>query len=91
MATHIKDVIGKFLIKKEEEYKEKEKIQQIVNRVLGVKNQQGIWLKGISGKEIIFGSSSSSLGYDFGLKKKKILAKVKKEFPQIKDIKIEVG
>jgi len=36
-------------------------------------------------------STASSFSYDFRLKKDKILIEIKKEFPQIKDIRIEIG
>ncbi len=91
MATHIKDLVDKFLAKKKEEHKEQERIQQIVNRFLDPEAQEGICFKGVFKKEIIFKSSSSSLSYDFGLKKDKILEGIKEEFPQIKGIKIEIG
>ena len=75
----------------EEEHKEQEKIQQIVSRFLDSEVQKGICFKGISKKEIVFKSTSSSLSYDFRLKKNKILAGIKEEFPRIKDIRIEIG
>jgi len=91
MATHIKDLVDKFLAKKKEEYKEQERIQQIVSRFLDSEAQEGICFKGIFKKEIVFKSTSSSLSYDFKLKKDKILTGIKEEFPRIKDIRIEIG
>lgn len=91
MATHIKDLVDKFLAKKKEELKEGEKIQQIVNRFLSSEAQEGICFKGIFKKEIVFKATSSSLSYDFRLKKDKILTGVKEEFPRVKDIRIEIG
>ncbi len=91
MATHIKDLVGKFLAEKKEEYKEQDKIQQIVGRFLDSEAQEGISFKGILKSEIIFKSTSSSLSYDFRLKKDKILEGIKKEFPRIKDIRMEIG
>ncbi len=91
MATHIRDLVGKFLAEKKEEYKEQERIQQIISKVLGSQAQEGIRFKGIFRKEIIFKATSSSLSYDFRLKKDKILTGIKEEFPQIKDIRIEIG
>lgn len=91
MATHIKDLVGKFLAKKKEEYKEGERIQQIVNRFLNSEVQEGICFKGVFKKEIVFKSLSSALSYNFRLKKDKILAGIKEEFPRIKDIRIEIG
>lgn len=91
MATHIKDLVDKFLAKKKQECKEGERIQQIVNRFLNSEAGEGICFKGIFKKEIIFKSTSSSLSYDFKLKKDKILAAIKEEFPRIKDIRVEIG
>jgi len=91
MATHIKDLVGKFLAKKKEEHKEQERIQQIVSRFLDPEAQKGICFKGIFKKEAVFKSASSSHSYNFRLKKDKILAGIKEEFPRIKDIRIEIG
>lgn len=91
MAIHIKDLVDKFLAQKKEEYKEQEKIQQIVNRFLDPDSQEGICFKGVFKNELIFKSTSSSLSYDFKLKKDKILAGIREEFPRIKDIRIEIG
>lgn len=91
MATHIKKVVDEFLAKKKEEYKQQERIQQIVSRFLDSEAQEGIEIKGIFRKEIVFKSASSSHSYSFRLKKEKILAGVREEFPWIKDIRIEIG
>ncbi len=91
MATHIKDLVEKFLTEKKEEHKERERVQQIVNKFLNSETQEGISIKGIFKKEIIFKSTSSSLSYNFRLKKDKILRGIRKEFPRIKDIRIEIG
>ena len=91
MAIHIKDLVDKFLAEKKKECKEQERVRQIVDTFLGPEAQSGICLKGIFKKEVIFRASSSSLSYDFELKKEKILKGVKKEFPQIKGIRIEIG
>ncbi|NQT28288.1 MAG: hypothetical protein HQ570_01680 [Candidatus Omnitrophica bacterium] len=91
MATHIKQLVDKFLAKKKEEYKEQERIQQIVSRFLDFQDQEGVCFKGIFNKEIVLKSTASSFSYDFRLKKDKILIEIKKEFPQIKDIRIEIG
>jgi len=91
MATHIKDLVGKFLAEKKEEHKEQERIQQIVSRFLDPEAQKGICFKGIFKKEAVFKSTSSSYSYNFRLKKDKILAGIKEEFPRIKDIRIEIG
>jgi len=91
MATHIKDLVDKFLAQKKEEYKGQERIQQIVSRFLNPEAQKDLCFKGVFKKEIVFRSTSSSLSYDFRLKKDKILAGIKEEFPRIKDIRIEIG
>ena len=91
MATHIKDLVDKFLAKKKEENKEQERIQQIVGRFLDSEAQKGICFKGIFKKDAVFKSASSSHSYNFRLKKDKILAGIKEEFPLIKDIKVEIG
>jgi len=90
MTTHIKTLLNKFLEKKKEDFKHQERVQQIINRFFKSETQEGIYLKGISGNELIFKADSSSLSYDFGLKKDKILREIKEEFPQIKEIKVEI-
>jgi len=91
MATHIKDLVDKFLAEKKEEHKEQERVQQIVNKFLNFETQEGIHIKGVFKKEIVFKSTSSSLSYNFRLKKDKILRGIREEFPRIKNIRIEIG
>ena len=91
MAIHIKYLVNKFLEKKKQECIHQEKVQEIINRFLGSEAQESVYLKRVSKGEFVFGAASSSFAYDFGLKKEKVLSGIKKEFPQIKDIKIEIG
>ncbi|MCK4520030.1 MAG: hypothetical protein KAT96_02575 [Candidatus Omnitrophica bacterium] len=91
MAIHIKHLVGKFLEKKKQDFRHQEKVQQIVNRFLNNDARESVYLKRISKGEFVFGAVSSSFAYDFGLKKDRVLSGIKKEFPQIKDIKIEIG
>ncbi|MCK4912293.1 MAG: hypothetical protein KAS05_01070 [Candidatus Omnitrophica bacterium] len=91
MAIHIKDLVGRFLAEKKEEYKEKEKIQQVIEKIVDLDLQGSVCVKGVCKDEIILYSPSSSFSYDFKLKKEKILAGIRKEFPSIKNIKIEIG
>ena len=91
MAIHIKCLVDKFLEKKRQDFEHQDKVQQIVNRFLSNETREGIYLKRIFKGEFIFGAASSSFAYDFGLKKSKMLSGIKKEFPQVKDIKIEIG
>ena len=90
MTTHIKSLLNKFLEKKKEDFRHQEKVQQIINRFFKTGAREGIYLKGISGNELIFKADSSSLSYDFGLKKGKILKEIREEFPQIREIKVEI-
>ena len=90
MGTHIKILLNKFLERKKQDFKYQERMQQIINRFFKTETQDGIYLKGISKNELIFKADSSSLSYDFGLKKDKILKEIREEFPQIKEIKIEI-
>ncbi len=91
MATHIKHLLDKFLDKKRVECVKQSKIQQIVNQFLNSKAQGGIYLKGVVKDMLVFKADSSSLRYDFQLKKDKILNKIREEFPQVKEIKIEIS
>lgn len=91
MAIHIKGVIDKFLEKKKQDFKQQDKVQQVVARFLGEKTQDNIYLKRIFKGVFVFGAASSSFAYDFELKKIKILEGIRKEFSQVKDIKIEIG
>jgi len=91
MAIHIKDLVGKFLAEKKEEYQEKEKVQRIVEELLDFGLRERVCVKGICKNEVVLYSPSSSFSYDFKLKKEKILAGVKKEFPRIKNIRVEIG
>ena len=90
MAIHIKDLVDKFLAKKKEEFKDQEKIHQIISKFMNPAAREGIYFKGIFKKEVVFKSTSSSFRYDFGLKKDKILAGIKEVFPQIKNIRVEI-
>jgi len=91
MAIHIKDLIDEFLGRKKKEGQNQERIQQTINQFLSQEGQENIYLKGVLRGDVILGAKSSSCSYDFRLKKNKILAEVQKEFPQIKNIKVELG
>ena len=91
MATHIKKIIENFIKEKKTDIKEKEKIRQIVDSVLDKKLKKDISLKTIYKNKLIFSSSSSHFSYEFSLKKGELLEALRKEFPQIEDIKIKVG
>jgi hypothetical protein len=87
MATHIKEILNKFL-NKEEEIKNKKHIEKIVEEVLGNKIKNQFFLKKISKTKLIFSSQIPTFRFEFNLKKKEILKKIKKEIPQINEIKI---
>ncbi|MFH1519859.1 MAG: DciA family protein [Candidatus Omnitrophota bacterium] len=91
MSTHIKHLLDKFLDKKRAECIKQGKIQQIVNQFLNSETQGDVYLKGVVGNMLVFKADSSSLRYDFQLKKDKILNKIKEEFPQIQEIKVEIN
>jgi len=91
MAVHIKDLVEKFLAEKKEEYEEKEKVQQIIEKVLDFGEREKVCVKGICKNEVVLYSPSSSFSYDFKLKKEKILAEVIKGFPRVKNIRLEIG
>lgn len=90
MATHIKDLVDKFLAQKREECGDGERIRQIADRFLDSGTREGISFKGVVKSKAVFKSASSSVGYHFKLKQDKILAGIQEEFPRIKGVKIEI-
>ena len=91
MGIHIKCILDKFLEKGEEKKKYREKIRAAVGRLLGEKERTHISFSSVEEKKIILCFDSSSAIYEFNLKKKDVLEKIKKEFPEIKDIKSKLN
>ncbi|MBU0694710.1 MAG: DUF721 domain-containing protein [Candidatus Omnitrophica bacterium] len=91
MAGHIKHLIEAFLKEKKKETGIQEKIKKIIDGAVDKKLTKYIQLKRVYKNNLIFCSSSSGASFKFNLKKRSLLEAVKKEFPQIKDVKIEVG
>lgn len=91
MDTHIRIIIKDFLREKEKEFKEKEKLEKILATNLGRELRKYVHLGKIYRNKLVFYTNTSSSGFDFNLKKNDLLEAVRKEFPQIEDIKIKVG
>ena len=91
MATHIKNVLGKFLKKAKERTKYQQRIEEAVKSVLTREEQQHVRVVRVYKNQIILKSDSSSFTYEANLKKDAILTNIKKTFPQIEGIKIKTG
>ena len=91
MATHIKEIVKKFLKEQSKATQEREKIKKIINGTLGRTLAENITLEGIYKNTLILRSNASSFIYDFNLKKKGVLEALQKELPRLKDVKIKIG
>lgn len=91
MATHIKDLLSNFLDIKKKETDVNGKIKEIVDKSIDRKLQKHIFLQKVYKDKVIFCSDSSSSGYEFNLNRNCLLREIKKEFPQIKELKIKIG
>tara|TARA_B100000315_G_C14422023_1_gene516026 strand:+ start:156 stop:431 length:276 start_codon:yes stop_codon:yes gene_type:complete len=91
MATHIKQIIGKFLKKGKKRTQYQQKIKKSIEEFLGEETKKHIQLVRIYKNYLVFRSDASSFTYDFNLKKETLLAEIKKSFPEIEGIKIKTG
>ena len=91
MATHIKEIVKKFLKEQSKAIQEREKIKKIINRTLGRTLAENITVEGVYKNTLIIHSNASSFIYDFNLKKKGVLEALQKELPHLKDVKIKIG
>lgn len=91
MATHIRQILGKFLRKGKQKTQYQQKIKKEVEDLLGGEAKKHIQLVKIYKNHLIFRSDSSSFTYDTNLKKETILTEIKKNFPEIEGIKIKTG
>jgi hypothetical protein len=87
----LKDLLDDFLKDKKEKIEKREKIERILDKFLEEDLKNHLHLKGIYKKRLVFYVDNASFGYVFNLKKEEVLEKIKKEFPQIEEIKIKVG
>ena len=90
MATHIKELLGEFLKGKQQEFEIKEKIENILNRVLGAGLSGQIKVEKLEKSRITFSCPAPEYKYELNLKKDKIMIQVQKEFPQIKEARIKI-
>ena len=91
MDEHTKNVLASFLKEKKKEHLFHEKIQKIINGVLEKELKKHIHLRKVSKNRLIFSTEIASYAYEFNLKKKELLACIRKEFPQIAAIDIRSG
>ena len=91
MATHIKKLLDKFLKSKKKGVEDWSRIEQIVEEALDENLRKHLHPEKIHKNTLIVCSDSSSVSYEFNLKKDRILEAVKKEFAYIEDIKIYIG
>jgi hypothetical protein len=87
----LKNLLEDFLKDKKEKIKKREKIEKILEKFLEEDLKNHLHLKGIYKKKLVFYTENASFGYVFNLKKEEVLEKIKKEFPEIEEIKIKVG
>lgn len=91
MGIHIKSILDKFLEKGEEKRRYQEKARAAIESLLGDKEKKHITLSLVEKNKIVICFDSSSAIYEFNLKKKKVLEEIKKEFPEIKEIKTKIN
>ncbi len=91
MTTHIKCLIEGFLKEKKREICYKKKIEKAICKFLSKKDEKHIKSKKIIKDQLVIYFDSSSFAYNFNLKKNNLLTEIKKEFPEIKGIKIGAG
>lgn len=91
MATHIKELLNKFLQEKKSECNETERLQRVINENLDTHLATHVILKKIYKNKLIFCTDTSNFVYEFNLKKNTLLKAVQKEFPYIEDAKITIG
>jgi len=91
MATHIKFLLDGFLEGKKKNINFQVKIKQIIKYLLGKEIEEYTSIKRASRDQLTLSSSSSGGAYNLNLQKDKLLLEVKKVYPNIKQIKIEVG
>jgi hypothetical protein len=91
MVTHIKNILKDFLKDNKKDIEDKEKMERILYGALDKKLKGHIKVKRIYKNKVVLSSDSAAFSYEFNLKKKSVLEKLKKTFSQIEDIKIKVG
>ncbi|MDD5583890.1 MAG: DciA family protein [Candidatus Omnitrophica bacterium] len=91
MATHIKELLNKFLQEKRSECKETERLQRVIDENLDARLAKHVTLKKVYKNKLIFCTDTSNFVYEFNLKKSALLKAVQKEFPHIEDAKITIG
>lgn len=89
--THLKEDLKKFLNNKKKQTQQLEKIEKILDKVLGRKISPHINLKRIYKNQLFFQSTSSCFSYEFNLRKQKLLEEIKKVYPEITDLKIKIA
>lgn len=90
MATHIKELLGEFLKGKQQEFKSKEKIEDISNRVLGAELSGQVRVEKIEKTRITFSCPAPEYKYELSLNREKLLGQIKKDFPEIKEMRIRL-
>jgi len=91
MGIHIKCILDKFLKEGEGKRKYQERIKEAVERLCGEEERKHILHSFMEKDKIIIQLDSSSAIYEFNLKKKNVLEKIRKEFPEVKDIKTKLN
>jgi glycogen synthase len=90
MAEHIKTIIDKYIKENKKKIKEYKKIKEILKTNLGKNTTKQIRIEFKENNKTVFFLKSSSAVYELKLQQKEIEEKIKKEFPQIKEVKVEV-
>lgn len=91
MTIHIKDLLSDFFNQQRKDIDIYDKIRAILNKSIDKKLQDYIYLQKVYKDKIVFNSKSSSHSYEFNLKKNSLLKEIRKEFPQIKELKVRIG
>ncbi|MCF7888314.1 MAG: hypothetical protein K9L76_03455 [Candidatus Omnitrophica bacterium] len=90
MAEHIKTIVDKYIKENKQKIKEYKNIKKILREKLNQNTTKQIRIEFKEKNKIVLFLKSSSAVYEIRLQKKEIEKNIKKEFPNIKEVKIEV-
>lgn len=90
MAEHIKTIVSKYIKENKQKIKEYKKIKKILEKNLNKNTTKQTRIEFKENNKIVLFLKSSSAVYEIRLQKKDIEKNIKKEFSNIKEVKIEV-
>jgi divalent metal cation (Fe/Co/Zn/Cd) transporter len=90
MAEHIKTIVDKYIKENKQKIKKYKNIKKILGKNLNKNTTNQIRIEFKENNKIVLFLKSSSAVYELRLQKKEIEENIKKEFSNIKEVKIEV-